>query len=122
MRPGRHIADYLNDMLEAALEAEGFLRDVDFDDFASNVEKIRAVTKSLEIVGEAAKHVPESMRERYPGVPWRDIAGMRDSLAHGYFSVDLARVRDTVRKDLPSLRDHLDLILAELPGEGADDG
>ena len=122
MRPGRHIADYLNDMLEAAPEAEGFLRDVDFDDFASNVEKIRAVTKSLEIVGEAAKHVPESMRERYPGVPWRDIAGMRDSLAHGYFSVDLARVWDTVRKDLPSLRDHLDLILAELSGEGADGG
>lgn len=119
MRPGRYVADYLNDMLDAAHEAEDFLRDVKFDDFASNREKIRAVTKSLEIVGEAAKHVPESMREQYPGVPWRDIAGMRDSLAHGYFSVDLVRVWDTVRKDLPRLCEHLALMLAELSDEQA---
>lgn len=116
MSAGHDLSDYLNDMLDAASEAERFVKGVSYDEFAANREKTLAVTKELEIIGEAAKHIPEDVRSRYPEMPWRSIAGMRDSLAHGYFSVDLVRVWDTVRLDLPALREGLTRVLADLQG------
>jgi uncharacterized protein with HEPN domain len=66
-----------------------------------------AVVRNLEIVGEAAKRVPQTIRAQAPTVPWRQMAGMRDKLAHDYFGVDLALVWDVAANELPEIREQL---------------
>ena len=70
--------------------------------------------RALEVIGEAARQPPPSVRDRRPGVPWRNIAGMRDVLIHHYFGVDLEVVWKTVHEDLPPLRAMVSDLLAEL--------
>jgi len=103
----RGAAEYLTDILDAIHAARGFSRGVTFEEFRDNREKQFAIIHALEIIGEAAKQVPLSVRKEYPDIPWRDIAGMRDRLIHGYFSVNLERLWNTVRDDLPDLETKL---------------
>ena len=73
-----------------------------------------AVMRNLEIVGEAAKRVTPDLKERAPGVPWREMAGMRDKLVHDYFGVDLDLVWDVVASELPAARTRILRLLEEL--------
>jgi uncharacterized protein with HEPN domain len=109
----RVYTDYLQDILDAALKAEQFVAGITFEEFEKNDEKVFAVAHALEIIGEAARSVPEEKRAQYADVPWRSITGMRDKLIHGYFTVDLSRVWETVKSDLPSLREAVSKILTE---------
>jgi uncharacterized protein with HEPN domain len=60
--------------------AEDFVSDCTFDDFIGDIKTQYAVIRALEIIGEAAKNVPEDIRQKYPSVPWKDLAGIRDKL------------------------------------------
>jgi len=110
----RAYADYLQDIVDHADKAMQFVRGVSFDDFGDNEEKIFAVVKTLEIIGEAARHVPKSMRDKYEAIPWKQVTGMRDRMTHEYFSVDLEVVWRTVHEDLPPLRDTAKKMLEDL--------
>ncbi len=70
-----------------------------------------AVMRKLEIMGEAAKNVPLPFREKWPGIPWRAVAGLRDVLSHAYFQVQLGRVWGIVEEEVPALVAELDRIL-----------
>jgi uncharacterized protein with HEPN domain len=72
-----------------------------------------AVIRNLEVMGEAVRKVPASTRSAHPGVPWRQIAGTRDRVIHGYFTVDLEIVWEIVETELPSLRDRLATVLPD---------
>jgi uncharacterized protein with HEPN domain len=111
--------DYLRDILENARKAQHFIAEADFDEFIADDEKLYAVMLALEIIGEAAKKIPQSARARYSQVPWREVAGMRDKLSHAYFQVDVRRVWETVQGDLPTLQATVERMLKDLEAERA---
>lgn len=71
------------------------------------MEKQDAVLRRLEIIGEAVKHLPNDMRQRYPNVPWREIAGMRDIIIHEYFGVTLEMIWLVATKDMDDLKENV---------------
>ena len=119
MRPQRSYIDFLRDILQASNEAVAFTAGMDFPTFNSDRRTNLAVTRALEIVGEAARHVPASVRRRYPLVPWQDMTDMRNKVIHDYFGVDLEVVWRTVQDDLPPLCEAVQQILAELGDKSA---
>ncbi|MGB3237895.1 MAG: DUF86 domain-containing protein [Geitlerinemataceae cyanobacterium] len=99
----RGLRESLEDILDAISEINYFVRDVTFEDFLSNREKVLAVVKLLEIIGEATKKIPYELRNKYPEIPWSSVAGMRDILVHEYWQVDVEVVWQTVKESLPVL-------------------
>jgi uncharacterized protein with HEPN domain len=97
-------SDYLDDIINAITKAEQFIGKMSFEDFEQDEKTIFAVVRALEIIGEATKKLPESLKNKYPKIPWREISGMRNKLIHEYFGVNLRVVWDTVKKDIPKIK------------------
>jgi len=114
MKDRREYRDYLVDVMNAIRDIENFMKGMDFESFAKNREKVFAVIYCLEVIGEAVKKIPDEVREEYQAIPWRKIAGMRDRLIHGYFTVDFERVWESINRDLPPLKDAVTEILKEI--------
>ncbi|MGH7441809.1 MAG: HepT-like ribonuclease domain-containing protein, partial [bacterium] len=69
--------------------------------------------QKLLVIGEAAKNIPEPMKEQYPDIPWKRMAGMRDRLIHAYFGMDAQLIWQTIHEDLPALKERLSEILGK---------
>ena len=95
---------YLRDILDNMRFAEEFVSGVTHEVFAADRKTAYAVLRCLEVIGEAAKNVPSSIRERYPAIPWKDMAGMRDRVVHLYFGVSYEKVWRTVKEDIPAIK------------------
>ena len=95
---------YVQDIVDAMSRARSFVTSMDFQAFEQDIRTVYAVTRALEIIGEACKRVPEEIREQYPAIPWRAMAGMRDRLIHGYNNVNLTLVWETVYTQIPKLQ------------------
>lgn len=94
---------YLADILEACRRIRGYVAGLDATGFAEDTRSADTVLRNLEIIGEAVKKLPPEMLARAPEIPWGDVAGLRDILAHAYFSVDLSLIWDIVQHELPAL-------------------
>jgi len=89
-----------------------------FEDFLADDRTFDAVMRNLQIIGEAAKNVPTETRLRYPAVEWRKIAGLRDVLAHAYFSLENEILWDVVQNKVPALLEQVQHILETEFGDG----
>ncbi|MFN2366546.1 MAG: DUF86 domain-containing protein [Desulfurivibrionaceae bacterium] len=73
MSKGAEIADYLEDIVNAIAEVEEFIQGMSYEDFAADRKTINAVIRSLEVLGEATKHIPATVRKKHPDIPWKNI-------------------------------------------------
>lgn len=105
--------DYIEDILDAMEKASILVEGISYDTFASDFRIHFAVAHALHIIGEATKRLPLHIREAYPEIPWRGMAGMRDRIAHGYDRVDLQIVWDVIARDIPQIRPQLEQILQD---------
>jgi uncharacterized protein with HEPN domain len=94
---------YLKDMRGAAGKVVRYSEGFDMLTFASNELARDAVLRNLEIIGEAAKHIPTEIRDKAPKLEWRRVTGLRDIVAHAYFGIDNAILWDIVSVKVPEL-------------------
>jgi uncharacterized protein with HEPN domain len=102
---------YLKDILAAIDRIEEFVVGMDLEAFQSDDKTCSAVLRKFEIIGEAAKQIPDEVRQEYPALPWKEMAGMRDKLIHAYFVVDYPLVWETVKNRLPQVAKEMRNIL-----------
>lgn len=110
----RDYRDYLQDMIDSINDIESFIRNMGFEEFKTDRKTINAVVRSIEIIGEAAKRVPSSLRGKYKMMPWKEMIGMRDKLIHAYFGVDTEILWKTVKDDIPPLKPLIQRTLEDL--------
>ena len=84
-----------------------------FEDFSDDRKTSHAVIRCFEIIGEAVKNVPDTLKAKYPVIPWREMAGMRDKMIHEYFGVNLSIVWQTIEEDLPLMDAMIKKIIAD---------
>ena len=113
----RELGDYIQDILEAIVEVKDFTKGMPFENFVKDKKTINAVVRSLEIMGEAAKKIPNSMRAEYSEIPWKRMAGMRDKLIHEYFGIDLEMVWEVIHSELPPIKLFIQNVLEDVDKE-----
>ena len=114
MSEKRDVGVYLEDILESIERIESNIANVNLEDFSRNIDKQDAIVHRLEIIGEAAKNVPQEFRDKYPKIPWREIARTRDKITHHYFEIDLMQIWNIIQNDLQPLKYQIRSILKEL--------
>lgn len=113
----RRPENMLKDIIRAIDNIENYTRGVDYRSFESNQEKIDAVLRNFEIIGEAVKNLPNEIKRKHKEIEWKSISGMRDVLIHEYFGVDLETVWKAVKEDLPVFKKKIKKMLGEVQRE-----
>ncbi len=113
MTKQRDVRVYLDDIRESIAKIEEYTDNVTENDFFENTQLQDSVVRRLEIIGEAVKNIPQEFKDKYPNIPWRDIAGTRNILIHEYFGVNIERVWLVVKNDLPDLKIKIEKVAIE---------
>jgi uncharacterized protein with HEPN domain len=94
---------FVKDIYDACDAIQKFVLNLSFDEFIQDDKTLSAVIRKFEVIGEAAKNVPEEIKIKYPECPWKEMSGMRDRLIHAYFGIDNDLVWDTIQTKIPEL-------------------
>jgi uncharacterized protein with HEPN domain len=114
MSSSRDYTLYIKDIYKECLNIEKFVNNVSYEEFTNNLEKVYAVAKAFENIGEAVKQIPKEITSKYPNIPWSEIAKMRDVLTHHYFGVDDKILWDTLDMDFKLFKKTILKILENL--------
>ncbi|MBS3134787.1 DUF86 domain-containing protein [Candidatus Woesearchaeota archaeon] len=106
----RNLKLFLNDISKNIELIDNSVKNISKKDFKSNGILVDATIRRLEIIGEAVKNLPKDFRNRYSHIEWSDIAGFRDVVIHSYFAVDLDKVWNVIKDDLPKLKKDIESI------------
>lgn len=114
----REYGFFIRDMLKAIDDIGKFIARMDYAAFLEDEKTKSAVVWKITNIGEAAKNIPQSVRSRYGSVPWKDMARMRDKIAHLYFGIDYALVWGVATKELLDIRPEIERVLQDIQDAG----
>ena len=97
------VIEFLRHIYDEIIYLQNESKDLTFEEFINNPTLTRAFSRSLEIIGEAVKKIPEELKIKYPEIEWKDIAGMKDKLVHEYFGIDYELVWDVIKNEIDEL-------------------
>lgn len=109
----RSIKLYLGDILQSVEDIESFSKGLSKEKLMKNKLRLSAIIRQIEIIGEATKNIPDSIRVKYPKPQWKKIAGTRDIITHHYFGVDTNAIWDVIKKEIPILKAQIKEILKD---------
>ena len=104
---------FVKHILESIEQIEKYIKGKNKQQFIEDKKLQDAIIRRIEIIGEAAKNIPTSFKDKYPEISWQQIIGTRDKLIHHYFGVDLDLTFEILNKDLPKLKEQINEILKE---------
>jgi uncharacterized protein with HEPN domain len=107
------VREYFQHILDEIASVQQHAHGLDKGTFLQDETRKRAYVRSLEIIGEAIKQIPEPIRQKYPAIEWRAMAGMRDRLIHGYFGVDDEIVWDVIATKFPPLEQAIRALITQ---------
>jgi uncharacterized protein with HEPN domain len=110
----RNVKFFFQDILESILKIRTYAGDLNYEDFISNSMVIDAITRNFEVIGEAARHIDTSFKDKYPELPLKEMIGMRNVLIHDYLGIDYMFLWQTTKEDLPALEKLISKILNEI--------
>ena len=101
----------LNDICQSIDRIEQYIKNLSFDNFSNDQKSVDAVTRNLEVIGEAANRLPNDFKEKYSEIEWYKVVGLRHRIVHEYFGIDLEIIWQILHKDLPELKRKLTQIM-----------
>jgi uncharacterized protein with HEPN domain len=101
----RKLSLYLTDILTSINKIQDYTDGFSYEELTQDQRTLEAVIHNILIIGEATKQIPKILRDQYPDIPWKAIAGMRDMIAHAYFDINTRIIWNVLQQDLQSLKD-----------------
>ncbi|MBU0701930.1 DUF86 domain-containing protein [bacterium] len=98
---------FVEDIIEMIKKIERYTHGKSFEDFSIDEMAIDAVIRNFEIIGEAANNIPKGIQQKYPYVEWKEMVGFRNVIIHDYFGINLKTVWNTVKNNIPLLKEHI---------------
>lgn len=103
----RDVKLYVNDIIEAIQKIESYTNQMSYENFLKDEKTQDAVLRNLEVIGEATKNIPNTIKDKYTDVNWKEATKMRDKVIHGYFGVSLFIIWETIQNDLPGFKQEI---------------